>query len=99
MFTTGCGDIYPREIEEVIYEVDPVEKVAIIDTRDEVRGATVTAIVKPRSGESVSEADIREACEDELESHEVPDRIEFVEAFPRTATGKLDRITLRDRFG
>ncbi|WP_178916006.1 AMP-binding protein [Natronomonas gomsonensis] len=99
MFTTGCGDIYPREIEEVIYEVDPVEKVAIIDTRDEVRGATVTAIVKPRRGESVSEADIRGACEDELESHEVPDRIEFVETFPRTATGKLDRITLRDRFG
>ncbi|WP_254857582.1 class I adenylate-forming enzyme family protein [Natronomonas gomsonensis] len=99
MFTTGCGDIYPREIEEVIYAVDPVEKVAIIDTRDEVRGATVTAIVKPRSGESVSETDIRGACKDELESHEVPDRIEFVEAFPRTATGKLDRITLRDRFG
>ena len=99
MFTTGCGDIYPREIEEVIYEADPVEKVAIIDTRDEVRGATVTAIVKLRDGESVSATAIRRACEAELESHEVPDRIEFVDHLPRTATGKLDRISLRDRFG
>jgi long-chain acyl-CoA synthetase len=99
MFTTGCGDIYPREIEEVIYEIDPIEKVAIIDTRDEVRGATVTAIIKTRAGESVSAADIRAVCERKLESHEVPDRIEFLEEFPRTATGKLDRITLRDSFG
>lgn len=98
MFTTGCGDIYPREIEDVIYGIDPVENVAIIDTRDEVRGATVTAVVKPRAGESVTAADVRGVCERELESHQVPDRVEFVEAFPRTATGKLDRVALRDRF-
>jgi acyl-CoA synthetase (AMP-forming)/AMP-acid ligase II len=99
MFTTGCGDIYPREIEEVIYGIDLIEKVTIIDTRDEVRGATVTAIVKDRDGETVSADDIRRACKRELDSHEVPDRIEFVEEFPRTATGKIDRIMLRDRFG
>ncbi|WP_415087529.1 AMP-binding enzyme [Natronomonas sp.] len=65
--------------------------VAIIDARDEVRGATVTAIIKPRTGESLTAEDVRRACEAELESHEVPERVEFVESFPRTATGKLDR--------
>lgn len=99
MFTTGCGDITPREIEEVIYEIDPVQKVAIIDSRDDIRGATVTAVVKRRSEGSVSAADIRRACKRTLESHEVPERIEFVDEFPRTATGKTDRATLRSRFG
>lgn len=98
MFTTGCGDIYPREIEAVIYGIDPVQKVAIVDTKDHVRGATVTAVVKCRREESVSADAIRQVCERNLESHEVPDRIEFVESFPRTATGKIDRVTLRDRF-
>jgi len=98
MFTTGCGDIYPREIEAVIHEIDPVENVAIVDTRDEVRGATVTAVVARRADASVSAADVRRACERTLESHEVPDRVEFVDALPRTSTGKIDRVALRERF-
>jgi acyl-CoA synthetase (AMP-forming)/AMP-acid ligase II len=98
MFTTGCGDVYPREIEEVIYGIPAVEKAAIIDAKDDIRGATVTAIVKTRADESVAPARIKRACRRELEIYEVPDRVEFVEAFPRTATGKVDRVTLRDRF-
>ena len=99
MFTTGCGDIAPREIEAVIHEIDPVQQVAIIDTTDDVRGATVTAIVTRRSERSVSAADIKRACERELESHEVPEHVVFVDEFPRTATGKVDRGALRGRFG
>ena len=99
MFTTGCGDVSPREIEAVIHAIDPVQKVAIIDRTDDVRGATVTAIVKRRGEESVSAADIKRVCERELESHEVPERVVFVEAFPRTATGKVDRGALRSDFG
>ncbi|WP_435077841.1 class I adenylate-forming enzyme family protein [Halococcus sp. AFM35] len=99
MFTTGCGDVSPREIEAVIYAIDPVQKVAIIDRTDDVRGAAVVAIVTRRSEESVSAADIKRACERELQSHEVPDRVVFVEEFPRTATGKVDRGALRSEFG
>jgi long-chain acyl-CoA synthetase len=99
MFTTGCGDVSPREIEAVIYSIDPVQKVAIIDRPDDVRGATVTAIVKRRSEESVSAADIKRACKRELQSHEVPDRVVFIEKFSHTATGKIDRSALRSQFG
>jgi long-chain acyl-CoA synthetase len=99
MFTTGCGDIYPREIEEVIYRLDGVETVAIVDTKDDVRGATITALVKPRSEGSVTADAVRAACEAELADHEVPERVEFVDSFPTTATGKIDRGSLRDRFG
>lgn len=99
MFTTGCGNVYPRRIEAVIYGLDPVERAAVIDTRDDVRGATVTALVKCREGATVDPDAIRRACARDLESHEVPDRIEFVDDLPRTPTGKLDRVALRRRFG
>lgn len=99
MFTTGCGDVSPREIEEVIYEIDPIQQVAIIDQRDDVRGATVTAVVKRRNKESVSAADVKRACERTLQSHKVPERVLFIDEFPVTATGKIDRAALRDRFG
>lgn len=98
MFTTGCGNVYPREIEEVIYAIDTVQQVAIIDSSDDFRGTTVTTIVKCNDGE-VSKADIKRVCERQLEHHEVPDRVIFVDTFPRTATGKLDRGALRNKFG
>ncbi|WP_435335385.1 class I adenylate-forming enzyme family protein [Haloarchaeobius sp. TZWWS8] len=99
MFTTGCGDVYPHEIEEVIYEIEPVQKVAIIDTTDDVRGTTVTTIVKRRSEEAVTAEDVKRVCRRNLESHEVPERVIFVDEFPRTSTGKIDRGSLRSEFG
>lgn len=98
MFTTGCGDVYPHEIEEVIYGIDTVEQVAIIDSTDDLRGTTITTIVKRRD-ETVSADEIKRVCERQLESHEVPDRVVFVDSLPRTATGKLDRGSLRSKFG
>ena len=98
MFTTGCGDVYPHEIEEVIYGINTIQQVAIIDSTDDLRGTTITAIVKCRD-ESVSADEIKRVCESRLESHEVPDRVTFVDSFPRTATGKLDRGSLRNEFG
>ncbi|WP_049894239.1 class I adenylate-forming enzyme family protein [Halogranum rubrum] len=99
MFTTGCGDVYPHEIEDAIYELAAVQQVAIVDSTDDVRGTTVTTIVTCRDGETVSAAEIKRVCERQLESHEVPDRVVFVDEFPRTATGKLDRGALRREFG
>lgn len=99
MFTTGCGDISPREIEKVIYKMDSVQKVAIIDVKDDVRGATVTAIVKCRSEGAISIAKIKRACKQALSDHEVPERVVLVDDIPVTATGKIDRAMLRDRFG
>ncbi len=94
MFTTGCGEIYPREIEEVIYGIAGVERVAIIDTKDDVHGAVVTAVI---TGAAVDAETVRAVCERELQRHEVPNRIAFVDDIPRTATGKVDRSGLRAR--
>jgi len=96
MFTTGCGDVHPREIESVIYGLDGVEAVTVVDSRDEVRGTTVAAVVQPRAGADLDDATVVRACERDLADHEVPDRVVFVDEFPTTATGKIDRQRLRD---
>ncbi|MDF9747770.1 class I adenylate-forming enzyme family protein [Natrinema salsiterrestre] len=97
MFTVGCANVFPREIEEVLYEVDGVTGAAIIDVLDDRQGAVITAIVTRNS--NVSEARIREVCRARLGEHEVPEQIEFVDDIPRTATGKIDRVALGDMFG
>jgi long-chain acyl-CoA synthetase len=96
MFTTGCGDVHPREIESVIYGLDAVESVAVVDSRDDVRGTTVTAVVRTREGADLDGGTVVRTCERELADHEVPDRVEFVDELPTTATGKVDRRRLRD---
>lgn len=83
----------------MIYRLGGVETVAIVDTKDDVRGATITALVKPRAEGSVTAEAVRAVCAAELADHEVPERVEFLETFPTTATGKIDRGALRDRFG
>lgn len=98
MFTTGCATVYPREIEDILYDLDGIAEVAVIDTRDDLRGAVVTAIIR-RTDETLTADYIRAVSEERLEDHEVPQRIEFIEEIPRTATGKVDRVTLRETFG
>ncbi|WP_332898033.1 class I adenylate-forming enzyme family protein [Haladaptatus sp. CMSO5] len=98
MFTTGCANIYPREIEDVLYDIKGVSGAAIIDARDDLRGAVVTAIIT-RSSDDVTREDVRETCLSNLEEHEVPQRIEFVDEIPKTVTGKINRVSLRETFG
>ena len=71
---------------------------AVIDTRDDLRGAVVTAVIT-RTDDTLTAEQIRAACTERLEGHEIPQRIEFVDTIPTTATGKIDRIALREAFG
>ena len=96
MFSIGCANVFPREIEAVLYEIDGVSGAATVDAFDGRQGAVITAVLTCDG--DVSESQVRAVCEDRLGDHEVPERIEFVDEIPRTATGKVDRTTLRDRF-
>lgn len=97
MFTTGCANVYPREIEGILYDLEYISEAAVIDVRDELRGAVVTAVLR-RTSDDLTADRVREFCADRLEDHEIPQRIEFVEAIPRTTTGKIDRVALRNAF-
>lgn len=97
MFTTGCANVFPREIEETLYQIDRVVEVAVIDVTDDLSGALVTAIIK-RDDTDLTAERVKVECRANLDDHEVPQRIEFVDDIPRTATGKIDRVQLRDSF-
>jgi acyl-CoA synthetase (AMP-forming)/AMP-acid ligase II len=97
MLITGGENVYPREIEEVLYGLDGVAEAAVIGTPDDRLGEAVTAIVV-RSDDSLAAADIEAACRDRLTDYKIPRQVEFAEELPKTSTRKIDKVALRERF-
>jgi len=91
---SGGHRINPRDIEEVIAELDAVGEVVVLGMYDEILGEAIRAIVVLRPGAAVDAADIREHCMRRLPLFKVPRRIEFSSDLPRTATGKIRRHLL-----
>ena len=96
MIITGGENIYPREIEDVIYELDGVVEVAVIGTPDDRLGETVTAVVVADGDASAD--DVEGHCRDRLTDYKVPRRVEFVDELPKTSTRKIDKVALREEF-
>ncbi|MFB6164526.1 MAG: class I adenylate-forming enzyme family protein [Haloarculaceae archaeon] len=97
MIITGGENVYPREVEEVLYELDGVAEAAVIGTPHDRLGETVTAIVV-RSGETPTAEDLDAHCRERLTDYKVPRRIEFTDGLPKTSTRKIDKVTLREEF-
>jgi long-chain acyl-CoA synthetase len=96
MIITGGENVYPREVEDVIYELDGVVEVAVIGTPHERLGETVTAIIV--DDDSLSAEDVEEHCRGQLTDYKVPRRIEFADELPKTSTRKIDKVSLREEF-
>ncbi|MEW5965070.1 MAG: long-chain fatty acid--CoA ligase [Pseudomonadota bacterium] len=88
-------NVYPRRIEEAIYEHPAVEEVTVIGIKDEYRGEAPKAFVKLKPGASASEADIMRHLEPKLSRIELPAKIEFRDALPKTMIGKLSKKELK----
>jgi long-chain acyl-CoA synthetase len=88
-------NVYPRRIEEAIYEFPAVEEVTVLGAPDPYRGETPIAFVKLRAGESATEADIFAFLKPKLSKIEMPSAIEFRESLPKTLIGKLSKKELR----
>ena len=95
MIIRGGENIYPREIEEVIYQHEGVLEVAVIGLPHEVRGEEVLAVVALVSGDDV--AVLEEHCRTRLAPFKVPTSFEVVEELPKTSTGKIDKKPLREK--
>jgi long-chain acyl-CoA synthetase len=98
MIITGGENVYPREVEEVVYGLDGVAEVAVIGTPHDRLGESITAIVV-RSDGAVTADDVESICRAELTDYKVPRRIEFVDELPKTSTRKIDKVSLREQFG
>ena len=96
MIIRGGENIYPREIEDFIFTHPGVAEVAVFGVPDEFYGEQVAAWIELHSGETLSEEAIREFCKDNIAHFKIPKYIHFVEEFPMTVTGKLQKFKMRE---
>lgn len=89
MIIRGGENIYPREIDDVLYTNPAVEAAAVIGVPDELYGESVAAFVVLKNGAELSEADLIDFCKARLADYKCPQRIYFVADIPKGATGKL----------
>jgi fatty-acyl-CoA synthase len=98
MIIRGGENIYPKEIEEFLYRHPKIADVQVVGLPDERYGEEVLAVVRLREGEQVSEAELREFCKGQIAKHKIPRYVEFVNAYPITASGKIQKYRLREKF-
>ena len=96
MVIRGGENIYPREIEEFLYQHPAIEQVSIVGVPDAKYGEELCAWVKLKSGASCAADELREFCRANLAHFKVPRYVKFVEAFPQTVTGKIQKFKIRD---
>jgi amino acid adenylation domain-containing protein len=87
------------DVEHALYEHDDVSEAAVVAIPDEEVGARLFAAVKIRDGVSVTESALVSFCRKRLPHYMVPEAIRVLSELPQTSTGKIDRVTLRERFG
>lgn len=98
MVISGGENIYPAQVEEVIYRHPGVLEVAVIGVPDETWGEALHAVVVPRDGAAPTEAEIVELTRRELASYMKPKSVEFVAALPKGPTGKILKRELREPY-
>jgi acyl-CoA synthetase (AMP-forming)/AMP-acid ligase II len=96
MIIRGGENIYPREIEEFLYRHPDILDVQIIGVPDEKYGEQVMACIKLKEGSSLSTEEIREFCTGQLAYYKIPEYVMFVDNFPMTASGKIQKYKLRE---
>ena len=90
-------NIYPREIEEVLYQHHAIQEVVVVGVPDSYRGETVKAFVKLKDGETTTAEDIMLFAKQNLAAYKMPKLLEFREELPKSAVGKLLKRKLRDK--
>ncbi|HEX6834240.1 MAG TPA: AMP-binding protein [Rudaea sp.] len=92
----GGENIYPREVEEFLHRHPSIQDVQCVGVPDRKFGEELCACIIARPGATIAEADLRAFCEGEIAHYKVPRYFCFVESFPMTVTGKIQKFVLRD---
>jgi acyl-CoA synthetase (AMP-forming)/AMP-acid ligase II len=95
---TGGENVSSIEVEDVVFGHPAVAEVAVIGVPDEKWGELVTALVVPAPGHEVTAEEIVAHCRGRVAGFKIPKRVEFRDAIPRTATGKIQKFKLREEF-
>jgi fatty-acyl-CoA synthase len=95
MIIRGGENIYPREVEEFLYTHPKIADVQVVGLPDVKLGESVAAWIRLKAGETATEDDVREFCRGKISHFKIPQYIRFVEAFPMTVTGKIQKYVIR----
>jgi fatty-acyl-CoA synthase len=92
----GGENVYPREIEEFLYRHPAVQDVQVIGVPDKKFGEELCAWIVLKPGEALDEAAVRDFCRGQIAHYKVPRHIRFVDGFPTTVTGKVQKFAMRE---
>ncbi len=96
MVIVGGYNVYPREVDEVLYEHPSVAEAVVVGIPHRSRGEVLKAFIVPRDDHEVTAAELTNHCRTKLANYKVPKFFEFCDALPKTLVGKILRRTLRD---
>jgi fatty-acyl-CoA synthase len=96
MVIRGGENLYPREIEEFLYRHPKIQDVQIFGVADDRYGEELCAWIRLRSGETLTADEVRAFCQGQIAHNKIPRYVEFVDEFPMTVTGKIQKFLMRD---
>jgi fatty-acyl-CoA synthase len=97
MVIRGGENIYPRETEEFLYRHKSIQDVQVFGVPDQRLGEELCAWIKLRAGETLIADDVKAFCKDQIAHYKVPRHIRFVDEFPMTVTGKMQKFIMREK--
>lgn len=96
MIIRGGENVYPREIEEFLYQHPKVLDVQVVGVPDEIYGEQILACIKVREQEELTVEEIKEFCDGKIARYKIPHYIQIVDEYPMTASGKIQKFRLRE---
>jgi len=96
MIIRGGENIYPREVEEFLYTLDGVADVQVVGVASRKYGEEVAAFIIQKPGANLAPEDVRDACRGKIAWHKIPKYVAFVDGYPMTASGKIQKYKLRE---
>ena len=97
MVIAGGYNIYPIEIDNILFDHPKILEACAVGIPDEYRGETIKAFIVVKEGETLTAEEVTAYCKEHLAAYKVPKQIEFMDELPKTAVGKILRRDLRDR--
>jgi fatty-acyl-CoA synthase len=97
MVIRGGENIYPREIEEFLYRHPKIQDVQVIGVPDARYGEELCAWIRPKAGAELTAEEVREFCKGQIAHYKIPRYMKFVDAFPMTVTGKIQKYVMREQ--
>ena len=98
MIIRGGESIYPREIEEFLHRHPKISDVYVVGVPDRKYGEQILAVIRLKEGETATADDLERFCRGKIARHKIPYYWEFVDTFPMTASGKVQKFKLIEQY-